>query len=434
MKFVTMFQICKKDMLLLLRDKAALFFTVGFPLLMAVFFGTVFSGGSSGSGISLAIADQDNSAESRAYIETLNQSAALRVKLLDEELAREKVRKGKISAMIVIPEGFGKARESLFDGVTPQIELGIDPGRKAAAGMLEGLLMAQAAKDMQKKFTDTSQMMKEVDKSLETLTTSATDQPELSNFLKSLRTWMKKEEEKKSTETLDTTAEGKTESNTDQGFSPLIITSKDIIKEKMGPQNPYAISFPQGMVWGIIGAISTFSLALITEARDGTLSRLSSAPISRMTILGGKALASFLTITVMSVLLIAVGIFIFGISIYSWPVLIVSIVSAAIGFSGLMMFLAVLGKTEKAASGISWAILIVMAMTGGGMIPVMFMPKWMAAVGDFSPVKWVVVSFEGSLWRQYSLIDLLPYTGMLIGLGIITFIVGSYIFNCREIS
>ena len=431
MTFMTMFQICKKDMLLLVRDKSALFFTVGFPLLMAIFFGTVFSGGGSSAGISLAIADQDNSQESKAYIETLTKSAALRVTLLDEDIASEKVRKGKISAMLVIPKGFGAARESLFDGVTPEIRLGIDPGKKAAAGMLQGVLMAQAAKDMQSKFSDTSQMMKEVDKSLALIGNDLGEQSELVGFLGSLKKWVKSEEDKQSTNESNTNSTAST--NTSNGFMPLIINNVDIIKENKGPQNPYAISFPQGMVWGIIGAISTFSLALITEARDGTLSRLSAAPISRMTILGGKALASFLTITAISSLLIAVGIVIFDISIYSWPVLIVSILSAAIGFSGLMMFLAVLGKTEKAASGISWAVMIVMAMTGGGMIPLMFMPKWMAAVGDFSPIKWAVVSFEGSLWRQYTLVDLLPSTLLLLTLGVVAFTLGSYIFNRREI-
>ncbi|MCP4271251.1 MAG: ABC transporter permease [Gammaproteobacteria bacterium] len=428
MKIIMMFQICKKDMLLLVRDKSALFFTVGFPFLMAIFFGTVFSGGSSSPGISLAIADQDNTLESKAYIETLDESAALRVELLDEKVANEKVRKGKISAMLVIPKGFGAARESLFDGVTPEIRLGIDPGKKAAAGMLQGVLMAQAAKDMQSKFTDTTQMMNEVDKSLALIENDSGEQSELVGFLGSLRKWMKSEKEKEATSEVNSSNGATT--NT---FMPLIINNIDIIKEKKGPQNPYAISFPQGMVWGIIGAISTFSLALITEARDGTLSRLSSAPISRMTILGGKALASFLTIAGISSLLMLVGIVIFDITIHSWAVLIVSIFSAAIGFSGLMMFLAVLGKTEKAASGISWAVMIVMAMTGGGMIPLMFMPKWMAAVADFSPIKWAVFSFEGALWRQYSLIDLLPSTLLLLTLGVVAFISGSYIFNRREI-
>jgi len=442
MQLSTMFQICQKDILLLVKDKSALFFTIGFPLIMAIFFGTVFSSGGSKAGISMAIADQDNSKQSMAFVETLSTSDALRVSLMSEEIATEKVRKGKVAAMIVIPEGFGEAKASLFDGNTPKIKLGIDPSRKAAVGMLQGILMAQAAKDMQEQFSDTSNMITEVEKSLNLLEEENIKEPELVDFLGSLKTWMKSEKEKQQEQIIDTQKqksseednnEAETQESEFQGFTPLIIENKDIEKEKTGPQNAYAISFPQGMIWGILGAISTFSLALVTEVRSGTLGRLSAAPISRMSILGGKALASFLTITFVLSFLVVVGMSVFGISIYSWPVLIVSILSAGIGFSGLMMFLAVLGKTEKSASGISWAIMMIMAMTGGGMIPIVIMPSWMASIGQFNPVKWVVISLEGSLWRQYSLSDLLPNTLLLLALGIITFYIGSVIFNKRAI-
>jgi len=440
MQLSTMFQICQKDILLLVKDKSALFFTIGFPLIMAIFFGTVFSSGGSKAGISMAIADQDNSEQSLAFVETLSTSDALRVSLMSEEIATEKVRKGKVAAMIVIPEGFGDAKASLFDGNTPKIKLGIDPSRKAAVGMLQGILMAQAAKDMQEQFTDTSNMITEVEKSLNLLEEDNIEEPELVDFLGSLKTWMKSEKEKQQIKDIqeqktseEDNAEVEIQESEFQGFTPLIIENKDIEKEKTGPQNAYAISFPQGMIWGMLVAISTFSLALVTEVRSGTLGRLSAAPISRMSILGGKALASFFTITFVLSFLVVVGMTVFGISIYSWPVLIVSILSAGIGFSGLMMFLAVLGKTEKSASGISWAIMMIMAMTGGGMIPVVIMPSWMATIGQFSPVKWVVISLEGALWRQYSLPDLLPNTLLLLAMGVITFYVGSAIFNKRAI-
>ncbi len=439
MQLSTMFQICQKDMLLLVKDKSALFFTLGFPLIMAIFFGTVFSGGGSKAGISMAIADQDKSEQSMAFVETLSKSDALRVSLMNEEMAIDKVRKGKVAAMIVIPKGFGEAKASLFDNNTPEIKLGIDPTRKAAVGMLQGILMAQAAKDMQKQFTDTGSMITEVEKSLVLLEEDKVQEPELVDFLGSLKIWMKSEKEKerlKEEQQRLSTENGSVAETKDsdfKGFSPLIIENKDIMKEKTGPQNAYAVSFPQGMIWGILGAISTFSLALVTEVRSGTLGRLSAAPISRMSILGGKALASFITIVFIISFLIVVGISVFGISIYSWPVMIISILSAGFGFSGLMMLLAVLGKTEKSASGISWAIMMLMAMTGGGMIPVVMMPSWMASIGQFSPVKWVVISLEGSLWRQYSLSDLLPNTLLLLVLGVITFYVGSAIFNKRAI-
>ena len=441
MNIQSMLLISIKDIRLLFSDKAAVFFTLFFPLIMATFFGTVFSGGGGSAGISLAIADKDNSTLSQAYIESLSESSALNVQRLDEATAKEQVRKGKITAVLIIPEGFEKSKQSLFDNDVPTIELGIDPSRKASASMLKGLLMAQAAEDMQKQFTDTSLMIDEVNKGLESIEVEQFDDPELQTMLSSVKTWMEKSQQQANVQEEDagvvddSNAEsGDAEENSFSGFTPLTIEDKEIQRNKTGPQNAYAISFPQGMVWGIIGAITTYSLALISEVNSGTLGRLSSAPISRMTILGGKALACFMTIVFVCLVLVMVAMLFFKVSIYSWPILLTSILSCAFGFSGMMMLLSVLGKTEKAASGISWAILMLLAMTGGGMIPLIFMPKWMASVGELSPIKWAVVSFEGSFWRQYSFVDLLPTTGLLLTLGVVCFLIGSYIFNRREIN
>ncbi|MGQ9809981.1 MAG: ABC transporter permease, partial [bacterium] len=59
-----------KDMKLLFRDKMGFFFTLIYPLFVAVLFGSMFSGeGSSKPGkICLAVADEDSTAPSRAFI------------------------------------------------------------------------------------------------------------------------------------------------------------------------------------------------------------------------------------------------------------------------------------------------------------------------------------------------------------------------------
>ncbi len=68
--------------------------------------------------------------------------------------AENAVRRGQRSAYIVLTPGFGAASERMFYGKPKQVELGIDPARKAEAGMIEGLLMKHAAEDMQKMFSD----------------------------------------------------------------------------------------------------------------------------------------------------------------------------------------------------------------------------------------------------------------------------------------
>ena len=91
------------------------------------------------------------------------------------------------------------------------------------------------------------------------------------------------------------------------GFQPLEIEKLDVVTQRDGPQSGYDISFPQGIMWGIMGCLSTFALSLVTERNQGTLSRLLLSDVSRDTILAGKALACFITILFIATCLLILG-------------------------------------------------------------------------------------------------------------------------------
>jgi ABC-2 type transport system permease protein len=94
-----------------------------------------------------------------------------------------------------------------------------------------------------------------------------------------------------------------------------------------------------------------------------------------------------------------------------------------------MMLLSVLGRTEQAASGIGWAVLLVLSMLGGGMIPYFFMPSWMRALSNVSPVKWSILAMEGAVWRGFTLTEMLLPAGILVGTGALFFAVGLRTFS-----
>jgi ABC-2 type transport system permease protein len=425
-----MWNLARKDWLLLLRDKAALFFTFGFPLIIAVFFGTAFSGGGQTATIPLAVTDLDNSSQSREWIAGLQETDALNITLLPEDKAREQVRKGAQNAMLVIPPGFGRAREQLFDPEIPEVRLVVSPGSKATRQMLEGMLMARAAKDMQQLMSDTDAMLANLNDNIAQLDDELQEGlPEdarvFFNKLREMLTALKQ------LETSKTADNGRDNMAGFQGFTPLLIRHDEIHRDAREPQNTYAISFPQGMVWGILGVISTFALTLVSEVRQGTMARLMSMPLGHGDVLGGKALGCFFSLVAVMSLLLALGMLFFGIRVQNPAVLLIAIFSSALGFTGLMLLLSVLGKTEKSASGLSWAVLMVLAMTGGGMIPLFVMPRWMANLGQFSPVQWTVLSFEGALWREFSVAEVLPYASLLVLLGVGGMLLGGWLFKRR---
>ena len=96
-----------------------------------------------------------------------------------------------------------------------------------------------------------------------------------------------------------------------------------------------------------------------------------------------------------------------------------------------MMTMSVLGKTEQSVSGSGWAINMVMAMIGGCMVPVMFMPKFIQTVSVLSPIKWAILAIEGAIWREFTFGEMLMPCGILIGVGVLGLVVGTAILNKR---
>jgi ABC-2 type transport system permease protein len=106
--------------------------------------------------------------------------------------------------------------------------------------------------------------------------------------------------------------------------------------------------------------------------------------------------------------------------------------SSAIAFVGIMMLVSVLGKTEQSAAGAGWAVMMPIAMLGGGMIPLFLMPPWMVVAGNFSPAKWSVLALEGAIWRGFSFQDMLLPCGILILVGAVCFAIGTRTFRTQS--
>ena len=168
----------------------------------------------------------------------------------------------------------------------------------------------------------------------------------------------------------------------------------------------------------------TFGVSLVTERTRGTLVRLRMAPLTRAQILGGKALACFLSIMIVEVMLLGLALAL-GVRPSSYAILGLAGLSAAICFVGFMMLVATLGKTEESASGTGWAIMMPLSMIGGAMVPQFVMPAWMQSMSVISPIRWALLAIEGGIWRNFTLSEMLLPCTILISIGIACFAVGT---------
>ena len=402
-----------KDLRLMPRNRGGLFFTFVWPILVTVLFGIMFGGQDDGEQgkVRIAVVDEDNTDGSRAFLKKLEESFELSAMTAPD--AETAVRRGQRTGFIIVKPGFGEASSRMFYGRPKEIEVGVDPARRAEAGMIEGLLMKHAATDMQKVFTDPQASTEMVDKALGEMKAAPADEvAPVERFLGELKTFM-------------ATPQSQGPPGSPQGeWQPLKVTKKDVARVYEGPRNPFDITFPQGVIWGLIGCAMSFGISLVTERTHGTLVRLRMAPLTNAQILGGKALACFISIMFVEVLLLAVALG-FGVRPTSYAMLGLAGLSAAICFVGFMMLVAGLGKSEQAASGAAWAMLMPLAMIGGAMVPTFIMPSWIQSIGFISPIRWTMLAIEGGVWRQFSIGEMALPCAILITIGIACFAVGT---------
>ncbi len=429
-------QMAIKDLRILFRDRLGAFFILVFPILMGLFFGLIMGGNSGGStaAMRIVVVDQDQSEMSRKFIESLKKNEAVSIELANLEWARDGVRKGSRIGLVVLPKGFGDTAGILWS-TPPQIQLGIDPSRLAEAGMIQGFVMEAMGSLVGERFRQPKQFKPLIEDAKKQLDSDNEVNPLtrrlMSNYFQSLETLMD------SMAGIQVAEDSELSLKTGGNFQFADIQSLDISRE-IDPNSQagqlqklrsrWDISFPQAMMWGVLGCVAGFSISVARERTLGTMVRLEVAPLSRFQILAGKALACFIAVIGVIGMLTLLGMGL-GMRPANFMALAVAAISIACCFVGIMMTLAVLGKTEQSVSGIGWAANMVMAMLGGAMIPVMFMPAFLQSASVVSPITWSILAIEGAIWRQYTMAEMVFPCLILIGIGATGFVIGTQVLS-----
>jgi ABC-2 type transport system permease protein len=193
-------------------------------------------------------------------------------------------------------------------------------------------------------------------------------------------------------------------------------------------RSQWDISFPQAMMWGVLACAATFAVTIVRERKQGTFLRLQVAPVSRGHIVAGKATACFIAVLAVIAAMILLGTML-GMRPRSPALLLLASVSVAFCFAGVMILMSVIGKSEEAVAGAAWGANMLMAMFGGAMIPLVFMPGFMKSVSHFSPVKWSILGLEGAIWRGFTLSEMLPPCGALVLTGAVCLVIGTAVLS-----
>lgn len=415
-----------KDLKLLARNRGHLFFTFGWPLIAALFFGTVFGGNDDDNGkIKVLVVDEDQTPASGQLVAAVGRMEGVETAPATREAGLDTVRHGKAVAVIIAPKGYGDAAERLFYGAPPRLEVWVDPSRKAEAAMLEGQLMGASMERMQTLFQGGDAAAKQVDRALaDAAAVPGGGDLVLVRFLGEVKSFVGGRG--------PTAAPGggpvPALAATGGGWEPVSVQRHEVKDDRAGPRSGFEVAFPQGVLWGMLGCTLGFALSLVTERTRGTMSRLRASPLTRADVLAGKALACFVALLGVQALVFTVGAVAFHVVPSSVAMLAAGCVSLAIAFVGMMMVVAVLARTEQSAGGLAWAVFLPLSMVGGGMVPLFAMPAWMQTAGNFSPVKWGILALEGAIWRGFTWADMALPCGILVAVGVGCFAIGVQLF------
>jgi ABC-2 type transport system permease protein len=441
------FAIAFKDLRQLLRDRSAAFFTLGFPLLVAMFFGMIFGNNGSERGqLALAVVNLDTGRAGASFVQDLSHDDSVKVTpVADRATGEELVRKGKVTACVVVPATFSQDASGMFAGKAMKLEAVVDPSHQAEAGLLTGKLNELAFKQMSKVFADPAQLTTSLGSAREAINASsgasATDKALFGLMFDAIEKVSKRQvsakaapaepapdqkaKDPKAAEQKESADAAADDSGTPMGgWRPVEVSVHELEAEQSGPRSGYEVSFAQGVIWGLMGCVTAFGSSIAAERTRGTLTRLTIAPVTRSHVLAGKALACFIACMVVQALLLVFGMLVFRIRIGNPALMALACVSGGIGFTGVMMFMAGMSRTEGGGSGMGRAVVLVLAMIGGGTVPLFILPKFMQTVSKISPFSWASTCLEGAIWREFTFSDMLFPCGVLVAFGIAGFAIG----------
>lgn len=157
----------------------------------------------------------------------------------------------------------------------------------------------------------------------------------------------------------------------------------------------YQILVPSYTVMFAFFLVLTVGWLFVTERRQGTMTRLRAAPLSRGQILAGKLVPCFLVSVVQGLFLMLAGKLVFGLNWGPRPELLLLVVlSTSAAAVGLSLLVASLAKTETQVAIYGSLLVLLLAGVSGCLMPRDLMPEQMKQFSRVTPHAWALDAYN----------------------------------------
>lgn len=404
------------------RDRAALMLSFIVPIVFFSIFAGIFGAQRSKTPkTSVAIADLDQTENSRQLVAALREESALKLVdapkngvKFDDKSAEAFVKAGEAPVALVIPKGFGASRIHFGDNSKgqPTFRILSDPADPIADQVVNGLLQKTVMTAMPNMMMDAG--IEQVDKWSGGLT------PEQRNTLNSsVTSWKKTDTGTRKSASIDSLVKIEQQNVVGQNKKNLIV----------------ALQAAGIGVMFLLFTASNAGGALLEENESGTLDRILTTRLTMSKLLLGK-LAYLWTLGVLQLcVMFAWGAIAFRLDLMSHlPGFIVMAVTTTFATSAFGLLLASVCHTRAQLSAISTLVVLSLSALGGSMFPRFLMPESLQKAGLVLFNSWALEGFTNIFWRDLPVTSVALHALVLIGWGALFFVVARQLTKRWEVA
>lgn len=338
--------IALKDLSQRMRDRSAILLGLVAPLGLAFIFAAIIPDATASSfNVQVGVVDNDGGVISASFIDDVlpaaEQQGLLAVTKYDDAAAAlADVENGNQDAVYIFPEGYSASVQSGAGG-TVELVRNVDStiGGQIAKAVLDGYLSEVEAVTL-----SVGAAMVDGAQDVGTITARAMDTP-----------------------------------------AAVVLTDTEASNRTLDSKTFFAA----GMAVFFLFFTVQFGVASLLEERlNGTLPRLLGAPISRWSIIGGKALTSFVLGLVSMVVLAVATTLLIGAKWGNPLGVAILMIAGVLAALGIMAVVAVVAKTPEQASNWQSIIAVVLGLLGGTFFPLSQGPRLLATLSKLTPHAW----------------------------------------------
>jgi len=412
MALIPLAAMVRKDLQLFVSDRRSVIVSFVVPIAIASFFGSIFSGPGNNAEparIAVSIVDHDSSAISKAIVAAADADKNFRLTRPDEAGARDAVKRGRTSAAVIIPQGFGDAAGNAFfgSGEKPVLDIVYDPSRSIEVAMVRGILTQHVMEAVSREMFGGEQGKKLIAQTLPQLASSTMPAEQKRALIDMLASIQKLYDQPP--------APGAAPPR--RGITvPYTVREEAMTAGSNIAYNGYAHSFGGMAIQFLLFAMANAGIEMLLERQRGLWKRLRSAPVSRLTLLAGKGVSGTLISLMILLVSFAFAIIVFGVRIHGSIAGFLSIaIACSMMAAAFGLLVAAVGGTPATARGVTTLAVLMMVMLGGAWVPTFIFPAWLQQLTMIVPVRWAVDGLDAMTWRGIGLSGAVLPTAVLLG-------------------